>query len=65
MNALPSENIEGEEEESVEAVNFKAEVLVNFLNQILKYYGYDEARDFATCQVADSASSNIRTAMLM
>ena len=65
MNALPSKNAEGEDEESVEAVNFKAEVLVNFLNQTLKDYGYDEAKNFATCQVADSASSNIRAAMLM
>ena len=38
---------------------------MNFLNQTLKDYGYDEAKNFATCQVADSASSNIRAAMLM
>ena len=36
-----------------------------FLNQTLKYYGYDKARDFATCQVADSASNNIRAAIFI
>ena len=36
-----------------------------FLNQTLKYYGYDEVRYFATCQVVDSATSNIRAAIFI
>ena len=36
-----------------------------FFNQILKYYGYDKARDKATCQVADIASNNIRAAIFI
>lgn len=65
MNVLPPKNTEDEEEESAEAINFKSEVLVNFLNETLKYYGYDGVGDCTTYQVADSVSSNIRVALLM
>ena len=39
--------------------------MVHFLHSTFKYYGYDKVTDFATCQVADSISSNIKTAKLL
>ena len=65
MNALPPENVVDQEEESNQTSNFKAEVLVHFLNETFKYYNFDGVAEFATCQVCDSVSSNIRAASLL
>ena len=67
MSQLPSEKEGNEEdyEENDEAVAFRSEELVNFLNCTLKYYRYDSVTEFATCQVADSVKSNIKAARIM
>ena len=67
MSQLPSEKEGNEEdyEENDEAVTFRSEELVNFLNCTLKYYRYDSVTEFATCQVADSVKSNIKAARIM
>ena len=57
-------NIE-EEEQGEDMVIFQAEILVNFLNKTLEYYGYDRTVNFTTDWVADSGTTNHVTVILM